>query len=112
MEISRVQVLPGAAEAGAGGDTEARNLGSERREEGSALGHTEGAGLGWGRRLTVRVMRGRNKRKHRSRRGSPGAGDGAGRWEGIKSAGKPRGEGAKGRLLWEEGGSGTSREKA
>lgn len=62
--------------------------------------------------LTVRVMRGRNKRKHRSRRGSPGAGDGAGRWEGIKSAGKPRGEGAKGRLLWEEGGSGTSREKA
>lgn len=49
MEISRVQVLPGAAEAGAGGDTEARNLGSERREEGSALGHTEGAGLGWGR---------------------------------------------------------------
>lgn len=43
-EVGRVQALPEAAEAGAGGRTEPGNLGSERKEEGSALGHPGGAG--------------------------------------------------------------------
>lgn len=37
-EISRVQVLSGAAEVGAGGDTEPGNLGSARREGGERIG--------------------------------------------------------------------------
>lgn len=54
-------------------------------------------------------MRGRNRREGTDPGKEAQGLDGG---KGSSLRGKPRGEGAKGRLLWEEGGSGTSREKA